>query len=454
MSSKKSSLAVVVLAAGKGSRMQSDKPKVMHDLAGLPMINWLLNSVAELAPDRTIIVTGPDMADLEAAVAPHETAQQEERNGTGGALACALPLLEGFTGEILVLLGDTPLLRAETMQKLIEAKRASAVTGLSVLGMHLDQPFGYGRLIRNPDGNLQHIVEEKDASEKECAVQLVNTGAFCLDGRRVAGWISQLDNKNAAGELYITDLPHIAARDGFQTSIALADDPSEAMGCNTRLDLASLNARIQDRMRSAVILSGVEVMDPASLHLHHDTVIEAGAVIEPHVFCGPGVHIGAGAHVKAFCHFEGCTIGAHVTIGPYARLRPGAVLGEGARIGNFVEIKKSTIGARSKIPHLAYVGDCTMGEDVNFSAGAITVNYDGFEKHPTKIGKGVIVGSNANLIAPITIDDGAFIAAGSTVTEDVPENALSITRESGKIREGWAAEYRKKKAELLKKLGK
>lgn len=450
----KSSLAVVILAAGKGSRMQSDKPKVMHELAGQPMIKWLLRSVESLKADRVVVVVGPDMPELEQVVQPCKTIVQQERNGTGGALECALELFADFKGEILVLLGDTPLLSSQSMQDLIDKKRQSATTGCAVLGMHLDHPFGYGRLIEKEAGILAHIVEEKDASEKERAVQLVNTGAFCLDGRRVQGWLAQVDDNNAAGEKYITDLPHIAARDGFETAIALVADPQEAMGCNTKLDLARLNARLQDQMRSAFLMSGVHIMDPTSLYLHYDTVIEPGAIIEPHVFCGPGVYIGANAHVKAFCHFEGCRIGQNVTIGPYARLRPGSTLEDDVRIGNFVEIKKSTIGARSKIPHLSYVGDCTMGEDVNFSAGAITVNYDGFEKHQTHIGKGVIVGSNANLIAPITIDDGAFIAAGSTVTEDVPENALSITRESGKIREGWAAEYRKKKAAVLQKLGK
>jgi bifunctional UDP-N-acetylglucosamine pyrophosphorylase/glucosamine-1-phosphate N-acetyltransferase len=448
------SLAVVILAAGKGTRMKSDLPKVMHPLAGAPMISWLRGTVEGLKPDEIVVVIGPDMKDLKDTVAPHKTAVQKERNGTAGALAVGMTQLKGFKGDVLVLLGDTPLITPQTLKSLIKAKQGSATTGLSVLGTELPDPTGYGRLIMNDDGSLRHIVEHKDASAKERAVTLVNTGAFCIDGNRLPGWLSKVDNNNAQGELYITDLPYIAAQEGFHTSVAVTYDFAEVLGCNTRADLADLEGTLQKRLRRAVMQSGVNMIDPATVYLHFDTKIAPGVMIEPSVFFGPGVTVKEGAHIKAFCHLEGATIGKNVSIGPFARLRPGTTLGDDVRIGNFVEVKKSKVGARSKINHLGYVGDCIMGEDVNFSAGAITVNYDGFTKHETRIGKGVMVGSNANLIAPISIDDGAFVAAGSTITENVPADALSITRDVASIREGWAAEYRKRKAALVKKLKK
>ena len=450
---RKHKLAVVILAAGKGTRMKSDLPKVMHPLAGRPMINWLLDTAQALDPEKILVVVGPDMPELEATIAPHQPVIQQVRNGTAGALQCAMPFLDGFKGNILVLLGDTPLLSLETLQRLIAARSVDAVTGLSVLGTVLDDPTGYGRLIEKADGTLRHIVEEKDASDKERAVNKVNTGAFCIDALRLSKWLGQIDNNNAQGEFYITDLPYIAAQDGFQTRIAMAKNAMETRGCNTRSDLAALEGELQQRLRKAVMDHGVHMVDPSSVYLHYDTVIEAGVFIEPHVFFGAGVIVKTGTHIKAFCHFEGATLGENVTIGPFARLRPGTVLENEVRVGNFVEVKKSTIGARSKINHLGYVGDCTMGEGVNFSAGAITVNYDGFEKHQTTIGDNVIVGSNVNLIAPISIDDGAFLAAGSTITKDVPSDALSISRDPGKIREGWAAEYRRRKEAIAKKLG-
>lgn len=450
---RKYPLAVVILAAGVGSRMKSDQPKVMHPLAGRPMINWLLDTAQQLEPEAILVVTGPDMPQLEAAIAPHQPVLQQVRNGTGGALQCAMPFLDGFKGNVLVLLGDTPLLGVGTLQNLIDTRGADAMTGLSVLGTVLDNPTGYGRLIEKSDGTLRHIVEEKDASDKERAVNKVNTGAFCIDALRLPKWLSKIDNNNAQGEFYITDLPYIAAQDGFHTRIAMAVDPAETIGCNTRSDLATLEGHLQNRLRKNMMDQGVQMLDPSTVYLHYDTVIEPGTLIEPNVFCGPGVTIKAGCHIKAFTHMEGAILHENVTVGPFARLRPGTVLEDDVRIGNFVEVKKSLIGAGSKVSHLGYVGDCVMGKDVNFSAGAITVNYDGFEKHQTTIGDNVIVGSNVNLIAPISIDDGAFIAAGSTITKDVPTDALSISRDAGKIREGWAAEYRRRKAAIAKKLG-
>jgi len=444
----KNPLAIVILAAGKGTRMKSEKAKVMHELAGKPMMNWLLDACEALKPEKIIIVTGPDMPDLEAAVKPHNTVVQQVRDGTGGAVKCALPALKDFDGDILILLGDTPLLKTSTMKALINAKGEKA---LSILGAVLDNPHGYGRLILDNEGTLAAIVEEKDADQDQKTVQLINTGAFCADGTRLASWLDQLDNNNAQNEFYITQLPEIIKAQGQQTAVAVIENPGEILGCNTRADLAALEKTLQGRLRKTHMENGVAMQDPDTVYLWHDTKIGSDCIIEPNVYFGPEVTLDKAVHIKAFSHIEGAHVKSGARIGPFARLRPGTEIGEAAGIGNFVEIKKSKIGARSKIGHLAYVGDTQMGEDVNFSAGAITVNYDGFEKHQTTIGKNVMVGSNVNLVAPVQIDDGAFIAAGSTITKNVPADALSISREPSEIREGWAAKYRKIKAAAQRK---
>lgn len=437
-------LAVVILAAGKGSRMKSDMPKVMHKVMGLSMVNWVINAAQPLNPTKTVVVIGEGMTDVQATVAPCDTAVQVVQNGTGGALQAAMPALEGFEGDILVLLGDTPLIATETLSRLIAARHADDATGLSVLGAKLSDPTGYGRLLIGEDGTLQAIREHKDATEAERLVDVVNTGAFCLDGARVRAWLSQLDNNNAQGEYYITDLPEIARHAGVTTRIAITDDAAEMQGCNTKLDLADLERTAQHKARARFILDGVMMEDPDTVYLHHDTAIAAGVRIEPSVYFGAGVTVAQGVHIKAFCHFEKATIGAHTVIGPFARLRPDAVLGEDVKIGNFVEIKKSTIGNRSKVSHLGYVGDCDMGEDVNFGCGAITVNYDGINKFKTTIHDNVMVGSNTNLVAPVTLEQGAFIAAGSTITKDVEGNALALTRSPMKIIKDWATRHRAK----------
>ncbi|MCK5375137.1 MAG: bifunctional UDP-N-acetylglucosamine diphosphorylase/glucosamine-1-phosphate N-acetyltransferase GlmU [Alphaproteobacteria bacterium] len=443
--SKSTPLAVVILAAGKGTRMRSDTPKVMHKVLGLPMVNWVLNTVSCLNPDRTIVVIGEGMDALAASVAPHEYVIQNTQQGTGDALKAALPALKGFSGNVLVLLGDMPLLSPDSLEKLVIIRNMDGVTGISVLGAQVEDPFGFGRLLLNEDGTLKAIREEKDASEEEKQTNIINLGAFCLDSRRVERWLLNLNNKNAQKEYYITGLPEMAAKDNVKTRIALIDDPREAYGCNTRMQLTKLEITAQEMMRESFIEDGVMMQDPSSVYLHYDTQIGPDTVIEPNIYFGSGVVVGSNVHIKAFCHFEDAVIGDGTTIGPFARLRPGARIGQDVRIGNFVEIKKSTIGDRSKINHLGYVGDAIIGTDVNFSCGAITVNYDGFEKHQTIIGNGVMVGSNVNLVAPVALDDGAFVAAGSTVTKDVPADSLSVERSPVKVHRGWAALYRKRK---------
>ena len=449
--SKLKPLAVVVLAAGKGTRMKSKKPKVMHELLGMPMIHWLLNTVEQLNPERVVVVVGKSMNDLVDAVKPHKCVIQKKQLGTGDALKAALPALKDFTGDVLVLLGDTPLIGVSTLRNLISTRNVDAVTGISVLGVEMQNPTGYGRLLMGRNNILKAIREEKDASVQEKQERVVNTGAFCLDSRRIERWLSNLNNKNAQGEYYITDIPELAALDKIKTRVAIASDINEVMGCNTRVDLSKLEQAAQNKMRNHFLMNGVVMQDPSTVYFHHDTQIGEGTLIEPNVYFSAGVKVGKNAHIKAFCHIDNTVIGDKTTIGPFARLRPGSEIGEDVRIGNFVEIKKSKIGDRSKISHLGYVGDCIMDSDVNFSCGAITVNYDGFQKHQTIIGKGVMVGSNVNLVAPVTLDDGAFVAAGSTITTDVPADALSVERGRAEVRAGWAALYRKRKEKAKEK---
>lgn len=441
-------LVIVILAAGQGKRMKSALPKVMHTLAGRPMINWLLDTAQQLNPEKIVVVTGPDMKDLHAAVKPHKTATQPKANGTAGAVMAALPMLKNFKGDVLVLLGDAPLIAAQTLQALVESRGDA---GLSVLAAEIDNPFGYGRIVKERDGSLKKIVEEKDASTHEKQIRLVNTGVFCIDGTKLAGWLAQVKPNNAQKEFYLTDLPEIAGAEGIKTNIYTLSCAAETKGCNSRADLAGLETQLQNRLRRSHMENGVTLLDPTTVYFHHDTKIGKDVVIEPNVFFGPGVSVGGNVTIKAFCHIEGAKIGNNASIGPFARIRPGSEIGDDVRIGNFVEVKKSQIGTGSKINHLAYVGDTVMGADVNFSAGAITVNYDGFDKHQTTIGKGVMIGSNVNLVAPLKVKDGAFIAAGSTITDDVSADALVIERGEAKTKKGWAADYRKRKAKPKKR---
>ena len=444
----KKPLAIVILAAGQGTRMKSPKgherPKVMHELAGKPMINWLIETCEQLKPEKIITVVGPDMADLETAVGPHSHVVQPKAQGTADAVKCALPQLENFDGQVLILMGDEPLVPLDVLQDMLSHD------GLSALAFDTIAPEGMGRVVLNDDGTLQKIIEEKDASEEEKHITLCNAGNYVVPGAQLATWVEKISNDNAAGEYYLTDLPIIAAEDGVPTHV-IEFGWEGPWGVNTQSHLAAHEYMVQEILRETAMLSGVKMQDPATVYLWHDTQIAPGVFIEPNVYLGPGVIVEENVHIKAFSHIEDAKIGRETTVGPFARLRPGTEIGEDVRIGNFVEIKKSKIGDRSKISHLGYVGDTTMGEDVNFSCGAITVNYDGFEKHQTVIGKNVMVGSNVNLVAPLSIDDGAFIAAGSTITKDVPADALSISRAPSENREGWAAKFRQLKEAAKRK---
>lgn len=430
--------AVVILAAGKGTRMKSDLPKVMHPLGGTPMIRILLDQVEQLKPEKIIVVTASDMDALRDMVKPHIAVIQKEQNGTADAVKAALPELKGFKGNVLILMGDEPLVPMEVIGEM------AAHDSPSVMAIIPDDPSGLGRMITDEDGQLVAIIEDKDCSQDQREILVCNAGNYCVPAVKLEEWIGKIGNDNAQGEYYLTDMPKFSLEDGVMFDVFTVPI-DHVWGINDRKQLLEHERVFQDILRDAHIMNGVHMIDPDTVYFQYDTKIAEGVIVEPSVFFGPGVRIEDGAHIKAFSHIEGTHIGKNSTIGPFARLRPDTKIGEDVRIGNFVEVKKSDIGNGSKISHLSYVGDTVMMENVNFSAGAITVNYDGFNKHKTHIGKDVMVGCNVNLVAPLTIDDGAFVAAGSTINTDVPADALSIARDKGAIHQGWAARFREKK---------
>lgn len=448
---KKTPLACVILTAGFGKRMKSAKPKVMHEIAGQPMIKWLLRSVEELAPEKIIIVTAPDSLSVAQAVQPHITVVQQKPLGTADAVRAALPALEGFTGDVLVLLGDMPLLSAGMMQSLVETRQSSDDTGIVVLGVEYKNPPAFGRLVLNADKTLNRIVEDKEATPEERNIKLCNTGAFCIDGSKLAHWIGLVDNKNSQGEFYITDLPQIAAREGIKTRVSILYDTEEVTGINSRAELAAAEVIAQRRLRKKAMENGATLTDPTTVFFSWDTKIGRDVVIGPNVVFGPGAVVGDEVIIHPFCHIEGARIDNNCVIGPFARLRPGTHLWQKVRIGNFVEVKNSLLHEGVKANHLAYIGDSDIGAGTNFSCGAITANYDGYDKFKTVIGDNVMVGSNVTLVAPIQIGSGAYLAAGSTITKDVPAEALSVERSETRLVPGWAEKNRNKKQKTKNK---
>ena len=428
----RSSLAVVVLAAGLGTRMRSARPKVLHAVAGRPLVGHVLAAVAPLAPARTVVVVGPRMeAVVEAARAaaprlPLPSVVQRDRRGTGHAVREARKALAGFRGDVLVLVGDAPLLRTESLRRLIAARRAAGAA-VAVLGMDLPEPGAYGRLIVGPDDGLERIVEARDASEAERAVTLCNSGVIVADGAVLFDLLPRLKPDNAKREYYLTDIVGLARAAGHRCTWSKGL-PDELIAVNTRADLAVAEAAVQGRLRAAAMDNGATLVDPSSVWLCHDTVLGQDVTVGPGVVFGPGVRVGDGVEIRAFCHLEGVRIGAGAIVGPFARLRPGADIGAGAHIGNFVEIKNARLGAGAKANHLAYVGDARVGPDANIGAGTITCNYDGVAKHRTDIGAEAFIGSNTTLIAPVRVGARAFVAGGSTVTENVPADAVAFGR--------------------------
>lgn len=419
--------ALIILAAGKGTRMQSDLPKVLHPLAGVPMLHHVLATGATLAPERTVVVTGHGAEDVEnAARAADETVtcvRQTEQLGTGHAVAQARDALDGFDGLALVLFGDTPFIGEDTLA----AMRAAADThDVVVLGFEPVDPARYGRLVVRGD-MLERIVEYKDATEAERAITLCNGGLMACKASLLFDLIDNLSDDNASGEYYLTDVVGLARARGLSaTTVTCAEE--ETIGINTRAQLALAEAFFQTRARQALLEDGVTMTAPETVYLAHDTVIGRDTVIEPNVAFGPGVTVETGATIRAFSHLEGCHVSRGAIVGPYARLRPGAELAEDVRVGNFVEIKNAQIDAGAKVNHLSYVGDATIGAKTNVGAGTITCNYDGVMKHRTTIGAGAFIGSNTMLVAPVTVGDKAMTGSGSVITEDVPAEAIAIAR--------------------------
>lgn len=439
-------IALIVLAAGMGTRMKSTLPKVMHRVAGRTLLGHVLAAAAGLSPKRTVVVVGPDMdaVGLEAQryVPGCNVAIQQERKGTGHAVSVAKESLKGFSGTILVLYADVPLIQTASLAALVDKLKKN--TAAAVLGFEAADPHGYGRLLKARNGSIRAIREELDTSSREKKISLCNSGILSINSNVLWKLLPQVKNKNAKREYYLTDLVELAAKAGLRVGLVTCPE-SEVAGVNDRVQLAAIEATLQTQYRRDAMLGGATLIAPDTVYFSADTKVGLDVVVEPNVFFGPGVSVGDNVHILANSHIEGAAIGAGARVGPFARLRPGAEIGEEAHIGNYVEVKKAVIGKGAKVNHLTYIGDARVGAGSNIGAGTITCNYDGFEKHLTDIGVNVFVGSNTALVAPVKIGNGANIAAGSVITEDVPADSLAITRAELRVKEGWASRYRKMK---------
>jgi bifunctional UDP-N-acetylglucosamine pyrophosphorylase/glucosamine-1-phosphate N-acetyltransferase len=442
------SALAIILAAGKGTRMKSALPKVLHPLAGAPMLVHVLKASAAAGAGQCCLVVAPGMETVSTAAQALDTKLtvfvQAEPLGTADAVKAARAAFEGHAGSVLVLYGDTPLLRAETLRGVSHALDDGA--DLVVIGFEASDPAGYGRLLLDDRGRLIGIREEKDATPEERALTLCNSGIMAFRSSKVlADLIGRIGNSNANGEFYLTDAVALAHGDGFEVRMIGAVG-AEVLGVNSRGELAQAEAALQQRLRAAIMANGATLIAPDSVTLSHDTVVGRDVLIEPNVVIGPGVVIDDGATIRGFCHIEGASIGAGAVVGPFARLRPGARIAPGAHIGNFVEIKQAEIGEGAKVNHLTYIGDASIGAGANIGAGTITCNYDGFAKHRTEIGAGAFVGSNTSLIAPVKIGAGAYIGSGSVISKDVAPDALALSRSPQEERAGWAGRVRNRRS--------
>jgi bifunctional UDP-N-acetylglucosamine pyrophosphorylase/glucosamine-1-phosphate N-acetyltransferase len=445
-------VAAIILAAGKGTRMKSDLHKVLHPIAGRPMLAHLLASVAELEPARTVVVVGDKSEQLEPVVAAQGgvVVVQEPQEGTAHAVLQAQAALAGFEGDVLILYADTPFVTAATMRAMV-AGLAEADAAVVVAFRPAD-PRHYGRILAEPDGRIVKMVEYKDASDEERALGLCNSGLMAVRAGDLWPLLARVGNDNAAGEYYLPDIVMIAAADG-RASSAIEVPADEVEGINSRAELAAAEAGWQARRRMSFMAEGVSLAAPETVWFSHDTRIGRDTMVEPNVVFGPGVTIGEGVRIRGFSHIEGATIAAGAEIGPYARLRPGADIGEGARVGNFVEVKNARLGKGAKANHLAYLGDADIGADANVGAGTITCNYDGFFKYRTNIGAGAFIGSNSALVAPVTIGAGAIVGAGSVITRDVADDAVALGRGEQVEKPGRARRFREVMAARKKKGG-
>src|SRR4029450_2033487 len=437
----KSPIAVVVLAAGAGTRMKSALPKVLHPLAGWPMVRHVLENVSRLKSARIVGVVAPGAKDVAAAFAPHPTVVQRKPLGTGHATKAALPALEGHHGPVLVVCAGAPLITTATLQRLVEAcRKAKAAVG--VLGFTASDPSPYGRLIVR-DGMLERIVESRDADAAEKAIDFCNSGVMCLDGALIAPLLGAIKNDNVKSEFYLTDVV-AEARAAGHVAIAVEGDEAEFQGVNSRAEMAVAEKALQQRLRSAAFEAGVSMADPDTVWFAADTKLAADVTIGPNVRFGLGVSVASGTEIMAFCDIEGARIGRNARIGPFARIRPGSDVGDQVHIGNFVELKATRMGRAAKATRLSYLGDSDIGAASNIGAGTIAVNYDGYGKWRTVIGAEAFVGSNSSLVAPVKIGRGANVTAGSVVTEDVPAGAVAFGRARQVTKKGWAAPLRAK----------
>jgi bifunctional UDP-N-acetylglucosamine pyrophosphorylase/glucosamine-1-phosphate N-acetyltransferase len=421
-----------------GSRMNSDMPKVLHKIAGAPMLVHAMRTASGIAADKTVIVTGHG-ADMVSAIALEYdedviTAHQNEQNGTGHAVQQAASALQGFEGDVIVLYGDTPFIQPETLQAMLDKKADGH--SVVVLGFHAADPARYGRLITNGD-QLDAIVEYKDATKAQRAIDFCNSGVICADAKLLFNLLDDVKNDNASGEYYLTDIIGLAASKGL-TCAAIACNEAETVGINSRVDLAAAEITFQIKARRDAMENGTTLVAADTVWLAFDTIIGRDVIIEPNVVFGPDVTIENNATIRAFSHLEGCHVSKDAIVGPYARLRPGAELANGAKVGNFVEIKATQIGEGAKVNHLSYIGDADVGPEANIGAGTITCNYDGVFKHKTVIGKNAFIGSNTMLIAPVRVGDDAMTASGSVITKDVPDEALALARIRQENKPGFA----------------
>ena len=443
-----SETTAIVLAAGLGTRMKSELPKVLHAIAGRAMILQLLDSLSTIKPEKIVLVLGPEMDAVSEAVSEAgftvETVIQQDRLGTGHAVRQAESVLAGYTGNILVLYGDSPLITAETMADVLDARTGEDNPAVVVLSFRPFEPGDYGRLNLDEAGGLVSIVEAKDASDDELANDLCNSGFMAIDGALLSDLTAKLSNDNAKGEYYLTDLVGLATEAGRNCAFVECDE-EETIGINSRSELAEAETILQDRLREAAMANGATLINPASVYFSHDTKIGQDVMIDSNVYFGPGVKICDGVHIRAFCHIEGAFVENNAIIGPFARLRPGAYIGEDVHIGNFVEVKNATLAAGAKANHLSYIGDAKIGPKANIGAGTITCNYDGYVKSMTEIGAGAFIGSNTALVAPVKVGDGAITGAGSVITKNVDADALAITRSEQKIVDGYANKMSKNK---------
>jgi bifunctional UDP-N-acetylglucosamine pyrophosphorylase/glucosamine-1-phosphate N-acetyltransferase len=438
-----SPFAVIVLAAGQGTRMRSDTHKVLHPIASRPLLLHLLDRVDSLGADRRVIVVGKGREQVEAAIAGRdaEIAIQSEQKGTGHAVRQAEPALNDYSGPVVILYGDTPFVEAATLRRMLDRLDGEGGPGVVVLGSRQADPARYGRIVLGEGDRIARMVEYRDATEEERAIDLCNSGMMAVRAADLFRWLAKVGNDNAAGEYYLPDIVNIAAAEGRE-AVVIGGDPYEAAGVNSRAELAHLELEWQRRRREQALEEGATLIDPESVWFAYDTRLGRDVTVEPHVVFGPGVEVGDGATIHAFSHIDGATIGAAARIGPFARIRPGTTLAAKSKVGNFVELKKATVGEGAKVNHLSYVGDAEVGARANIGAGTITCNYDGYGKYRTVIGEDAFIGSNSALVAPLAIGAGAVIGAGSVITEDVEADSLALARGEQRGIAGWAKSFR------------